>query len=63
MSEDQIFAVPKAIADNALVSDAQYQEMYQASLDDPDAFWAEHGQRLDWMRPLYKSQKHPLRQR
>ena len=54
MSEDQIFAVPKAIADNALVSDAQYQEMYQASLDDPDAFWAEHGQRLDWMRPYTK---------
>ena len=54
MSEDQIFAVPKAIADNALVDDAQYQEMYQASLDDPDAFWAEHGQRLDWMRPYTK---------
>lgn len=54
MSEDQIFAVPKAIADNALVNDAQYQEMYQASLDDPDAFWAEHGQRLDWMRPYTK---------
>ena len=38
MSDDQIFGVPQAIADNALVNDAQYKEMYQASLDDPDAF-------------------------
>ena len=48
MSEEQIFAVPQAIADKALVDDAQYKKMYQASLDDPDAFWAEHGRRLAW---------------
>jgi acetyl-CoA synthetase len=28
--------------------------MYQASLDDPDAFWAEHGRRLAWMTPYTK---------
>ena len=54
MSEDQIFAVPQAFADKALVNDAHYQEMYQASLDDPDAFWGEHGQRIDWMTPYTK---------
>jgi acetyl-CoA synthetase len=28
--------------------------MYQASLDDPDAFWGEHGQRIDWVTPYTK---------
>ena len=46
MSEDQIFEVPQAIADKALVNDAQYQDMYAQSIDDADGFWAEHGQRL-----------------
>ena len=25
--------------------------MYAASLGDPDAFWAEHGKRIDWIKP------------
>ena len=54
MSEDQIFEVPQAIADKALVNDAQYQDMYARSLDDADGFWAEHGQRIDWIKPFSK---------
>ena len=54
MSDELIFEVPQHVADKALVTDAQYQAMYKASLDDPDAFWAEHGQRLDWMKPYSK---------
>jgi len=54
MSGDQNFDVPQAIADKALVNDTQYKKMYQASLDDPDAFWGEHGQRIDWMTPYTK---------
>ncbi len=27
-----------------------YRQMYQRSLDDPDGFWAEQAQRLDWIR-------------
>ncbi|MGV2979584.1 acetate--CoA ligase [Camelimonas sp. ID_303_24] len=27
------------------------QEMYDASVADPEAFWGEHGQRIDWFRP------------
>ena len=38
--------------------DAQtYAAMYAASIDDPDAFWGEHGKRLDWMQP-YTRVKH-----
>ena len=25
--------------------------MYAASVADPDAFWAEHGKRIDWIKP------------
>ncbi|MEC7439473.1 MAG: acetate--CoA ligase [Pseudomonadota bacterium] len=28
-----------------------YQAMYDASIADPDAFWAEHGKRIDWIKP------------
>ncbi len=36
------------------VNAAQYQSMYQASIADPDAFWAEQGKRLDWIKPFTK---------
>ncbi len=29
----------------------QYEELYRRSLDDPDGFWAEQAQRLDWVKP------------
>ncbi len=54
MSDEPIFEVPQAIADKALVNDAQYQDMYARSLDDADGFWAEHGQRIDWIKPFSK---------
>ncbi len=29
-----------------------YGRMYAASVDDPNTFWAEHGQRVDWIKPF-----------
>ncbi len=51
MSEEQIHPVPAAVAAHALIGNAEYREMYQASVDDPEAFWGEHGRRLDWIKP------------
>jgi acetyl-CoA synthetase len=51
MSENLVFEVPEEIRAKALVDDAKYQEMYAHSITDPDAFWGEHGKRLDWMQP------------
>jgi acetyl-CoA synthetase len=31
-----------------------YAEMYAASVNDPEAFWGEHGKRLDWLKPYTK---------
>ncbi len=39
---------------NAHVNAAQYAEMYQASISDPDAFWATQGHRLDWIKDYTK---------
>ena len=54
MSDNLIFDVPADISANALVDDAKYQQMYAASIDDPEQFWGDHGERLDWMRPYSK---------
>lgn len=31
-----------------------YAQMYAASVAEPDAFWGEHGQRIDWIKPFTK---------
>ncbi|MFK7993293.1 MAG: acetate--CoA ligase [Granulosicoccus sp.] len=53
MSND-VFAVPEDFASNALINEARYQELYSQSINDPDAFWAEQGKRLDWITPYTK---------
>ncbi|MCA1284373.1 acetyl-coenzyme A synthetase N-terminal domain-containing protein, partial [Salipiger bermudensis] len=34
---------------NAHVDAAKYDEMYARSISDPEGFWADEAQRLDWM--------------
>ncbi|MEM8785769.1 MAG: acetate--CoA ligase [Pseudomonadota bacterium] len=46
-----VFPVGDEWAQSAHVDNEAYLKLYQASLDDPDAFWGEHGKRIDWMRP------------
>ncbi|MBL4695485.1 MAG: acetate--CoA ligase [Rhizobiaceae bacterium] len=54
MTETHIYPVPAEIAANTLVDKQKYQEMYEASMADPDAFWGEQGKRLDWIKPYSK---------
>ena len=51
---DKIYNVPAEWAARAYVDDAKYKEMYKRSVDDPAAFWGEHGKRIDWMKPYTK---------
>ncbi len=53
-SADTLVPVAADLAENAHVNAAQYVEMYAKSVSDPDGFWAEQGQRLDWMTPFTK---------
>ena len=39
---------------NAHVDAKGYAEMYSASLKNPEAFWEEHGKRVDWIKPFSK---------
>lgn len=49
MSDNKTYPVPAAVAAHAHITDAQYQEMYRASIDDPEKFWAEQAEEfLDW---------------
>jgi acetyl-CoA synthetase len=50
MAED-VFAVPDEVAANAHVTAADYEQMYAASVSDPDGFWRAHGTRIDWIKP------------
>ena len=54
MSEAKVYPVSDEWADRALADDARYLSMYRASIDDPEGFWAEHGQRVDWIKPFTK---------
>jgi acetyl-CoA synthetase len=54
MSEQHVFPVPAEIAKSALIDDAKYTEMYERSFEDPEGFWAEHGKRIDWIKPYTK---------
>ena len=51
MSDVQIHPVTAQWAKRAHVDKAKYEAMYAQSIADPDAFWGEHGKRLDWIKP------------
>ena len=48
------YAPSASMTANAHVDAAKYDEMYAASVTSPEAFWAEHGKRLDWIKPFTK---------
>ena len=41
-------------AANAHIDKAKYDALYAASVADPTKFWAEHGKRIDWIKPFSK---------
>ena len=53
MSE-KIYAVSSEWAKRAFVDEAKYNAMYAQSVNDPNAFWGEHGKRIDWIKPFTK---------
>ena len=51
LSNETLYEVPAEWSQKAYVNNDSYLEMYQRSVDNPDAFWGEHGKRLDWITP------------
>ncbi|MEO1398177.1 MAG: acetyl-coenzyme A synthetase N-terminal domain-containing protein, partial [Pseudomonadota bacterium] len=56
MMDTKIYPVEREVADRAHIDNAGYMDMYNKSVADPDAFWAEHGKRIDWIKPYVKVQ-------
>ncbi|NRA83334.1 MAG: AMP-binding protein, partial [Gammaproteobacteria bacterium] len=54
MNTQDLYPVTNDFAQNALVNNDKYNEMYQQSITQPDIFWGEHGKRLDWIKPYTK---------
>ncbi len=54
MPRQDLIPVSAELAKTAWVDDAGYRKMYAESLRDPEAFWGEHGKRLDWIKPYSK---------
>ena len=52
MSEGQVFQVPPAWAKRAHMDAAGYQAALKRVESDPDGFWREVGERLDWIEPF-----------
>ena len=51
MEQDMIFEPSADLAKSALIDANGYAALYQDSIANPDQFWAEHGKRIDWIKP------------
>jgi len=54
MSEHKTYPPSDDFIAHAHVNAAQYHEMYEQSVNDPDKFWGDAGRRLDWIKPYSK---------
>jgi len=48
------YPVSEASKERTLVTEAQYREMYERSVDDNEGFWADQAKRVDWIKPFTK---------
>jgi acetyl-CoA synthetase len=49
---DEIYPVPPGFAERARVNAEDYDRRYRASIENPEAFWAEEAKFLNWIRPF-----------
>jgi acetyl-CoA synthetase len=52
MTEQQLYPVTAQAGRDALIDERQYRAMYRYSIDEPEAYWAEQANRIDWIRPF-----------
>ena len=45
------YKVPKKWKDRAFIDKAEYEKVYQKSIEKPDKFWGKEGKRIDWIKP------------
>ena len=52
MSNEKIYPVDEATAAAAWADADEYQALYRESIDDPEAFWRQQAQSLEWLKPF-----------
>jgi len=51
MQEKRIFYPPEELSKKAYIKSLEeYEKIYKRSLDDPEGFWGEAAQQLDWYK-------------
>ncbi len=53
-SSEDIYKSKNWVKAKAFIKEKDYTELYNQSISNPDKFWFEHGQRLDWFTPYSK---------
>jgi len=52
MSSTTLFPIPTLFAENAWINEADYVQLYDRSISDPEGFWSEQAKRLHWTKPF-----------
>ncbi|MCB1567976.1 MAG: acetyl-coenzyme A synthetase, partial [Xanthomonadales bacterium] len=50
MTDDTIHAASAEFCAKANISTAEYERLYQESVEQPEAFWRKIAERVDWIR-------------
>jgi acetyl-CoA synthetase len=58
MQEGRSFPPSQEVIQRAYINHAQYQQMYDRSIKDPDGFWLEQAATLDWIKKPTKGRKY-----
>jgi acetyl-CoA synthetase len=51
MDLKKVYKVDQKWSENAHINSSSYEILYKKSIDDPEAFWSEQAQILDWIEP------------
>mgnify|MGYP003640622027 FL=1 len=49
---NELFPVSADWSSRAIIDETRYNALYGASIKDPDTFWREEAQRIDWIKPF-----------
>ena len=52
MSTDKLYPVSDDWEKRAWIDQAKYEALYKQSIEDPEGFWREQAQRIDWIEPF-----------
>ena len=52
--EEKVYQPSKKFIKNSRITNKEYLEMYQDSLQNPESFWNKMGKSIDWIKPYDK---------